>query len=681
MSESKLQTVSAYTVGETLGTRFDHHVYLPVVGTAGGIVVAWCSVDVRVLAHRVDDFSVSIQLELEGGAPWWLTTVYDPTSEDRKAAFLDEVRALRAALAGPWALAGDFSMITNARDKNNSNLNRRAMARFRALLNDLKMRKSCLLGRRYTWSNERDRPTLAQLDRWFCDVDWTEMFPDATLSALSSSLSYHCSICMSTSIQFHAKRRFRFEKFWTKLGGFLEVVESSWTAAHTPAEPLRRLDHKLRRLARNLQHWSSKQVGNIRDQILVTNEVIFRLEAAQDSRALATVETDLRSKLKLQILGLASLERTIARQRARVTSIKECDAAIQFFRICSSTHARHGYITCLRNGDVTADDQGEKEELASQFFARLLGQGEPCAHDRSLSSMGLPQVDLSELEDRVTDAEIWTAVHAMPGNKSPWPDGYTWEFYHLWWDVIKVDIAAAIRAIFSGRYRDLHWLNGTLIALIPKKEGVVDLKEFRPISLVHSFAKLMAKILALRLAPRMSDLVDCSQSAFIRGHCIHDNFVLVHQSTVALHRWKLLALLIKLDVARAFDSVAWPFLISVLRQHGFGPRWVRWIISLLSSANTRVLVNGAAGNKVRHGRGLRQGDPLSPLLFVLIMDVVAAMFRAAEASGVLSPFLRGYGTASRFTLTTRSCSPSRSRRSWRRSEASLTASGKLPVSG
>jgi mannosylglycoprotein endo-beta-mannosidase len=229
----------------------------------------------------------------------------------------------------------------------------------------------------------------------------------------------------------------------------------------------------------------------------------------------------------------------------------------------------------------------------------------------------------------------------MPGNKSPGPDGYTWEFYRFCWDVIKVDVVAAVRAIFSGRDRDLHCLNGALVALIPKKEGAVDLREFRPISLVHSFAKLMAKILALRLAPRMSELVDCSQSAFIQGRCIHDNFVLVRQSAVALHRRKLPALLIKLDVARAFDSVAWPFLISVLRQRSFGPRWVRWIISLLSSANTRVMINGAAGSKFRHGRGLRQGDPLSPLLFVLVMDVVAAMFRAAEARGVLSPLPAG----------------------------------------
>ncbi|KAM0922677.1 hypothetical protein ACQ4PT_006132 [Festuca glaucescens] len=141
--------------------------------------------------------------------------------------------------------------------------------------------------------------------------------------------------------------------------------------------------------------------------------------------------------------------------------------------------------------------------------------------------------------------------------------------------------------------------------------------------------------MALRLAPRMAELVGCNQSAFIRGRCIQDNFVLVHQSARPLHRRKVPALLLKLDVARAFDSVSWPFLLSVMRQRGFGPRWISWLVVLLRSASTRVLVNGCAGSSFLHGRGLRQGDPLSPLLFVLVMDVLDAMFRAAERAGVL----------------------------------------------
>jgi hypothetical protein len=139
----------------------------------------------------------------------------------------------------------------------------------------------------------------------------------------------------------------------------------------------------------------------------------------------------------------------------------------------------------------------------------------------------------------------------------------------------------------------------------------------------------------------MPELVGRNQSAFIKGRCIQDNFVLVRQSAVLLHHRKEPSVLLKLDVARAFDSVSWLFLLSILRQRGFGPRWIRWIALLLRSASTQVLVNGFAGNTFRHGRGLRQGDPLFPLLFVLVMDVLGAMFHAAELAGVLPPLPAG----------------------------------------
>jgi exonuclease III len=87
------------------------------------------------------------------------------------------------------------------------------MARFRSAINDLELKEANLLGRRYTWSNERECPTLTRMDRWFCSIEWDEQFPDATLTAASSSLSDHCPILMSTAVQFVAKRRFRFEKF------------------------------------------------------------------------------------------------------------------------------------------------------------------------------------------------------------------------------------------------------------------------------------------------------------------------------------------------------------------------------------------------------------------------------------------------------------------------------------
>ena len=179
--ESKLATVDIFTVAKVLGQQLDQYVFLPATNMAGGIVVAWQSSRVSVTRTQVDSYSVSLQLSYIGGVPWALTVVYGPTVDSRKLEFLEELRQVRTAFPGPWAVAGDFNLILEAADKNNDRINRRMMGRFRRLLNDLELKEQDLVGRRYTWSNERRTPTLVKLDRWFCSVDWELSFPDCLL--------------------------------------------------------------------------------------------------------------------------------------------------------------------------------------------------------------------------------------------------------------------------------------------------------------------------------------------------------------------------------------------------------------------------------------------------------------------------------------------------------------------
>jgi hypothetical protein len=96
---------------------------------------------------------------------------------------------------------------------------------FRRCLNELKLKESQLIGRRFTWSNERSSPTLVKLDRWFASVKWDDLHPMAALTPLSSSLSDHCPILMSTAVASHFGKRFRFERFWLKLEGFMDTAK------------------------------------------------------------------------------------------------------------------------------------------------------------------------------------------------------------------------------------------------------------------------------------------------------------------------------------------------------------------------------------------------------------------------------------------------------------------------
>jgi hypothetical protein len=175
------------------------------------------------------------------------------------------------------------------------------------------------------------------------------------------------------------------------------------------------------------------------------------------------------------------------------------------------------------------------------------------------------------------------------------------------------------------------------MVLLPKRADASAVKDYRPISLMHSFAKLFMKVLATRLASRIDELVGIEQSAFIKGRCIQDNFIYVRALLRRLHRSKTPSLLMKLDISKAFDSVSWVYLLDMLRVRGFGVRWRNWIAAFLSSASSRVLFNGEEGASISHRRGLRQGDPLSPLLFILAMEPLSRLFDLATDDGLLSP--------------------------------------------
>ena len=165
----------------------------------------------------------------------------------------------------------------------------------------------------------------------------------------------------------------------------------------------------------------------------------------------------------------------------------------------------------------------------------------------------------------------------------------------------------AISAVRSRKMVDFGTLHSAYITLLPKKEGAKQPKDFRPISLVHSFAKLVTKLLANRLAPRLQQIVSPYQSAFIKGRFIQDNFMLVQQTARFLHQQKQPRILLKLDISKAFDSVSWPFLLEILQQLGFGQIWRDIMSGLLSSSSTQVLLNGIPGDHISHRRGLQQG--------------------------------------------------------------------------
>lgn len=245
----------------------------------------------------VKEYSVSIQLQENSGPQWWFTGVYGPHQDNLKQDFLQELREIRVGCEGPWIVAGDFNQIYSSEDKNNTNINRAMLGRFRRWINDLELKEIPLIGRKYTWSNQREVPTLVKLDHLFCTAGWEELFPDYILISKASEDSDHCPLVLKLK-EDKGKMRFHFEIFWPKMLGFLEVVSNSWNQTTQYCGHLERISLKLKRLTRDLQSLRHKTVGNVKSQLGIAREILHRLEMAQDSRVLTPEELWLLRKLK-----------------------------------------------------------------------------------------------------------------------------------------------------------------------------------------------------------------------------------------------------------------------------------------------------------------------------------------------------------------------------------------------
>lgn len=244
---------------------------------------------------------------------------------------------------------------------------------------------------------------------------------------------------------------------------------------------------------------------------------------------------------------------------------------------------------------------------AYAHFDGLLGFTPPCECALELEALITP-FNLDDLKAPF-DAEIWNDVKHLPARKAPGPDGFIAEFLHACWPIVQQDFIAVFQQLYELRGRGFSCLNQALLTLLLKRADARDLGDYRPISLIHLVAKIFAKVLSLRLAPKLNALVSTSQNAFIPGRSLHDNFLLVQQSARLLHQLGMPRVLLKLDLTRTSDSISWPFLFDILRQYGFGARFLGWLAILLSSDSAKVIMNGKEARPFGTAKDYGKGAP------------------------------------------------------------------------
>ena len=189
-------------------------------------------------------------------------------------------------------------------------------------------------------------------------------------------------------------------------------------------------------------------------------------------------------------------------------------------------------------------------------------------------------------------------------------------------------------------------LNATVQVLIPRKGGVEDLGQFKPISLVGSLYKLLAKALTNRLKKVVGKVVSKAQNAFVEGRQIIDASLIANEIVDYWNKKRVKGVVCKMDIEKAYDSINWQFLLKVMQCMGFGDKWVGWIWWCISTVRFSVLINKVPTCFFPCSRDLRQGDPLSPYLFVMVMEVLLILiWRATDGGYISGRVIRGKGEA------------------------------------
>ncbi|GJU59508.1 RNA-directed DNA polymerase, eukaryota [Tanacetum coccineum] len=511
---------------------------------------------------------------------------------------------------GEVLIMGDFNEVRRKTERFGSVFNVQGADMFNTFIANAGLEEIPLGGSSFTWCH-KSATKMSKLDRFLISENLFNSYPDICATSLDRFLSDHRPILLRESNHDYGPIPFRYFNHWTELDGFNKFVIDTWNSAPVETNAMRNVMQKFKFLKGKIREWlkiyKSKNGGSG-----ILKEELNRIDADIDKGLASDIIINRRMEVIKSIQYLDKIHVMDLAQKAKVKWAIEGDENSRYF---------HGVLNKKRSQSnirgimVDGKWQDNPKVVKSEFFLHFRKRFEKPSANRILIDMNFPKTisidQQTELEGAVSKEEVKKAVWDCGSDKSPGPDGFSFGFYRKFWTCIENDVFAAVNYFFT--FGDIpKGCNACFIALIPKVHDANLVKDFRPISLIGSIYKIIAKILANRLVGVLGDIVNEVQSAFISDRQILDGPFILNEVIQWCKSKKKQSLIFKVDFEKAYDSVRWDFLDDVLKKFGFGNKWRDWIQKCLRSSRGSIIINGSPTEEFQFFKGLKQGDPLSP---------------------------------------------------------------------
>lgn len=407
-------------------------------------------------------------------------------------------------------------------------------------------------------------------------------------------------------------------------------MEESWNNS-----PIDSVISKLNACRRSIIQWTKEQHNQSHIAIKSSQNV---LETALSS---ATPDQELTDSTNQVLAQSYREEELFWLQRSRIQWLKQGDRNTWLFHAATRTRRTINSIPVIEDsqGGGVVYEEKDITHVISEYFRGIFTSN---SNDPFTQIHGLIKSRVTPKMNRMltsipSDSEIPEATASINGGKAPGPDGFSATFYQSYWHIIGPDVIRDIRGFFTSSF--LHpQQNETHIRLIPKITSPRSVADYRPIALCNTHYKIIAKILTRRLKPLLPLLISQTQSAFVTGRSITDNVLITHETLHFLRTseaTKFCSMVVKTHMSKAYDRIEWSFVKEVLHLLGFDPIWINWIMCCIVSVSYSFLINGVPQGLVKPSRGLRQGDPLSPHIFILCTEILSALCIKGEENRTL----------------------------------------------